>query len=649
MRTEPADHGAPVRAAASDQTPGRPGRAAFSWWWAGMTACLAIATVLRVWHHAADTGTGNAYYTATALSMSGDWTSFLSGSLDTGHFITMDKPAPALWPSAILIGIFGVHWATVFLPTALAGVASVLMLGLAVREAGGDSPAARAAALPAALGLALSPVNVAIERDNNPDALLLLTMLTGAWLLLRALRRDRIRPLLGAAAVIGLGFDIKYLEAFVVVPAMTLTWLLFAAGPVRRRLVRLAAAGAALAAVSAVWPLVFRLLPDRPWVGNSTDGTVGNRIGQILSQHLSEPDTQVQGPGAVIIHAFQTGQAFHAGEAGPGRLLSGVLADQISWWLPLALVGAVTMAYDLRRRGDGSPAGLVLWTGWAVCCWAVFSFMQGVLHPYYTSLMAPALAALAAGGLVTAWRAWRRGSAFGAVALIAQIAVAGGWSAWVLHDTTAHRPGWLMPLVLAAAALALLSVPLSRPLTWAGPALAALTAVAVLAAPAVWSAKTTEQRLLGINPLANQDGRYGLAVVPPQIGNAIMGVISGSQRVDPALLGFLQANRGSARWLVAVPSGLQSAPMAIAAGGAPIMAMGGFDGSNPTPTLPQFRRLVAKGEIRFILTAPPGRGFTGFGSGPSIAVSMWALKACRMVRPTATGLLLLDCQGAGSR
>ncbi|MDL4820251.1 ArnT family glycosyltransferase [Actinomadura opuntiae] len=649
MRTEPADHGESVRAAAPEAEPRSRGAGVLSWWWAGMAACLAIATVLRVWHTAADAGNGNAYYTATALSMSKDWTSFLSGSLDTGHFITMDKPAPALWPSAILIDVFGVHWATIFLPTALAGVASVLVLGLAVREAGAGSPAARAAALLAALALAISPVNVAVERDNNPDALLLLTMLTGAWLLLRALRRDRTRPLLGAAAVIGLGFDVKYLEAFVVVPALALVWLLFAAGPVRRRVVRLAAAAVPLVAVSAAWPLVFRLLPHRPWVGNSKDGTVEDRIGQIFSDHLSAPGTDVKGPGAVIIHAFQTGQAFHAGESGPGRLLSGVLADQISWWLPLAVVGAATMAYDLRRRRDASPAGLVLWTGWAVCCWAVFSFMQGVLHPYYTSLMAPALAALAAGGLVSAWTAWRRGRAYGAVALAAQIAVAGGWSAWVLHDTSAHRPGWLPPLVLAAAALALLAVPLSRPLAWAGGALAVLTAVTTLAAPAVWSAKTTDQRLLGINPLANQDGRYGLAVVPPQIGNAIMGVISGSQRVDPGLLGFLQANQGSARWLVAVPSGLQSAPMEIAAGGAPIMAMGGFDGSNPTPTLAQFRRLVARGEIRFILTAPPGRGFTGFGSGPSIQVSLWALKACRMVRPTATGLLLLDCQGAGAR
>ncbi|MFD0900313.1 glycosyltransferase family 39 protein [Actinomadura sediminis] len=638
MRTESARPGARARA---DEGAAPAHRRLTSLWWAGMAGCLAVALALRTWHTADDVGLGNSYYTATALSMSKDWVSFLTGSLDTGHFITMDKPPVGLWPSAVLIGVFGVNWATVFLPNAVAGTASVLVLALAVREGGGDSPAARATALLAALGLAVSPINVAIERDNNPDAMLLLVTLLAAWLTLRAIRRGRLRPLLGAGALVGLGFDIKYLEAYVVLPALALAWLVAGAVPIRRRIGWLAAAAVPLVAVSAAWPVLFRLVPsgERPWVGNSTDGTVASRIGQIFQQHLqTKTGARPDDMGAQIVHAFETGQAFHAGQAGAARLFDGVLADQVSWWLPLAVVGAVTVAYDLRRRSGGpdgpSPwAGWALWTGWAVCAWGVFSFMQGVLHPYYTSLLVPALAALAAAGLVTAWSAWRRGEAFGIAALAAHVLAAAAWAAWVLHDTSAQYPGWLPPVVITAGVLAAAALASPRGVTAVAAAAAAATAVAALAAPLVWSVKTTQTRLLGINPLANQDGRFRLAGLPPPVGEGILGVIEGSRHVDPALLGYLIRNQGDARWIVAVPSGLQGAPMIIASDGRPVLAMGGFDGSNPTPTPERFRRLVADGDIRFVLASPPGPGFTGFGSGPSAQVSAWALEACRPVDP----------------
>jgi 4-amino-4-deoxy-L-arabinose transferase-like glycosyltransferase len=612
-----------------------------------MTATLVLAAVLRTWHTAANVGLGNEYYTAAALSMSKDWTAFLYGSLDTGNFITMDKPAVGQWPSAILINLFGLNWATVFLPSALAGTFSVLVLGLAVREGSGG----RIAALVAALALAVSPVNVAIERVNNPDALLLLVLLLATWMTLRAVRRQRLRPLLGAAALVGLGFNIKYLDAFVVLPALALVWLLRGAGPLKRRLGWLAAAGVPLLAVSASWPLLTSLVPpeQRPWIGSAKDGTLPSRVWGIISQHLNPPTIKQDTLIGQITHAFQTGEVFYSGEAGPFRLFTGVMADQVSWWLPLAMVGAVTIAYDARRRRTGLPPGLVLWSGWAVCTWAVYSFMRGVTHPYYTSLMVPALAALSAGGLVTAWLAWRRGDRYGYVALAAHVLVAAGWAALILQTTSAQRPGWLAPVVLAAGVLALL--PIAAGSNHAA-AVSVLTAVAALAGPLVWSAKTTNQPLQGFNPLANQEGRYLPAGFPRPLAQGILAVMEGPE-ADAALLNFLERNRGDAKWIVATPV-LYGLPITIATEGQPVMGMGGFRGTDPVPTLAQFKPLLAAGKVRFVLVSPPNVGYRN-------EVSLWALKACRPVelpsgriaaqpggepRPAANGTILLDCKGA---
>lgn len=615
-----------------------------------MAACLLVAAVLRTWHTADNAGVGNNYYTATALSMSKDWIAFLAGSMDTANFITMDKPAVGQWPSAILMSLFGLNWATIFLPSALAGTVSVLVLALAVREGTGDSPAGRVASILAALALAVSPVNVAIDRDNNPDALLLMVLLLATWLTLRAIRRQRLQPLLGAAALVGLAFNIKYLEAFVVVPALVVAWLVLGAGSVKQRLGWLTVSAVPLVLVSASWPLLVSLIPagQRPWIGSSSDGTVVDRILQILHENLNPPPVPMDGVAGEIMHALQTGLVFHSGQAGPGRLFSGVMADQISWWLPLAMVGAVVIAYDAWRRRTGLPAGLVLWTVWGLVTWAVFSFMGGVIHPYYTNVVTPALAALSAGGLVVGWLAWRRGETYGRVALAAQVLVAAGWAAWVLGGTSAQRPGWLAPVILLAGALTLLALVLPGDHRVA---VAGLTAIAALAAPLVWSVKTTGQPLQGYNPLANQEGRYLPAGVPPEVAPGMMAVMSGPPP-DPTLLDYLARNRGDARWLVATSIGNYAFPITIATDGEPVMALGGFGGSDPTPTLPQFQSLVSAGDIRFVLVSPPG-------TGPVSEVTQWVMTTCPPVDvasgrtapqpgeaiPTANGAALYDCLG----
>lgn len=627
------------------------GRFGPAWWWGGIAACVLIATVLRVWGAAANSGVGNSYYAAAALSMSQDWAAFFTGGLDSENFVSIDKPAPWLWPSALLIKAFGLNWATLFLPSAIAGVLSVLVVALAVREGFGDGPAAKVAGLLAALGLAISPMNVAVDRDNHPDAILLLALLLAAWLTLRAVRRGRVVPLVGAGALVGLAFNAKYVQAYIVLPALVLVWVACAAGSIKRRLAGLGGMAAATLAVSAAWPLAVALLPsgDRPWIAGTADGTILTRLTSIVDIHFAPPQFPGMGPQLQMLNAFLTGEVFHAGPAGKSRLLSGVLADQISWWLPLAVFAALIIAISLQGRGrrDPSMAGLVLWSGWALSCWAVFSFMGGVLHPYYTSMMVPAVAALAASGLVTSWLLWRRGSTFGTVTLVAQIVLVTGWSAWVLLDTSAQRPSWLVPVVLGAGVLAIVALVIAK--ARAAAAVGALLAVAALTAPLAWSIKTTDQRLFGGNPLANQDGRYRPALLPKPMADGFMNQLE--PRIDPRLVDFLQQNKGEARWLAATLTAMSASPLIVAADGEPVMALGGYDGQDPMPTPQRFQELVRSGEVRFVIAPPAANGTNSFLKGPPVEVIKWATSTCRPVElgagvPAGAAPQLLDCLGA---
>lgn len=639
---------------ATDATVERRSGRGLAWWWLGLLGCVVVATLLRVWGAAANSGVGNSYYTAAALSMSQDWSAFFTGGLDSEAFVSIDKPAAWLWPSALLIKAFGLSWATLFLPSVVAGVLAVPVLAFAVREGFGEGTPARVAGLLAALGLAVSPMNVVVDRNNNPDAILLFVLLLAAWLAVRAVRRGKLAPLIGSGALVGLAFNVKYFEAYMVVPGLALAWLVCANVPLVRRFVGVALMGLATIVVSAVWPLVIAFTPaaERPWIAGTEDGTVVNRLTGVVDVAFAPPQFTGGFPGAPdaetikliqMVQAFTTGEVFHAGPAGKSRLFSGVLADQVGWWLPLAVFAALIMAIGPRAAGRWpGKAGLVMWSGWALACWAVFSFMGGVLHPYYTSILVPAVIALAASGVVTSWMLWRQGNTFGKVTLIVQIVLVTAWSAWVLTDTSGQRPGWLVAVVLATG-LAAAALVAGR---FQGRAVVAVLAVvAAVAAPLTWSIKTADQHLLGGNPLANQPGRYEPALLPPEMADAFMNQME--PRIAPELVDFLVDNKGDARWIAATLTAMSASPLIVAAGGEPVMALGGYDGRDPIPTLERFQEFVAAGEIRYVLAPPEGNGTNSFLEGPPIEIIKWASTTCTTVpTPGANDVhtpTLLDC------
>ncbi|WP_211294315.1 ArnT family glycosyltransferase, partial [Lentzea kentuckyensis] len=142
--------------------------------WALVAICV-LAGALYVWAIGAGQ-VGNSYYAAAAKSMSTSFTNFLFGSFDPYGVVTVDKPPMSLWPQAIAVWIFGFHGWAVLLPQVIEGVAAVFLLHRTVRLWSDEK-----VALLAALILALTPITVAINRDNNPDTLLVLLLVAAAY------------------------------------------------------------------------------------------------------------------------------------------------------------------------------------------------------------------------------------------------------------------------------------------------------------------------------------------------------------------------------------------------------------------------------------------------------------------------------------
>ncbi|MEU0572681.1 glycosyltransferase family 39 protein, partial [Nonomuraea sp. NPDC005983] len=417
-------------------------------------AVLVAAFVLYTW---ALSGNANEYYAAAVRSGTESWKALFFGALDAGSFITVDKPPPALWVMGLSARIFGFGTWSMLLPQALAGVAAVAVVFSAVRRALPVRGMGAQAALVAAVVMTLTPITVAINRDNNPDPILVLLLSLAAWFCLESLRTGRLRALLWCALFVGLAFTTKMLQAYLVVPAFALAYLVCARHPLGRRLAHLVAAGVVMAVSSAWWMVVVDLWPadSRPYVGGSTDNSVWDLV--IGYNGLGRIFGQGGGPGG-------GGGASFGGESGAGRLFNDTMAGQISWLLPFCAL-ALVLALLLPRLGRGPasvsdgawpgggrvsvPGGAwLVWGGWLVVHFVVFSFSSGTFHPYYTTAMAPAVAAVTGMGGVLMWQLYRKSRAW-AWALPLGIAVTGGWSFAVLRRTPEFVP-WLAWAVLAA-------------------------------------------------------------------------------------------------------------------------------------------------------------------------------------------------------
>jgi 4-amino-4-deoxy-L-arabinose transferase-like glycosyltransferase len=595
-------------------------------------AGLALVTLLAAYLYGWGLGgiSTHPYYTAAVRSMASNWHAFWYGALDPSASITVDKLPGALWLQALSVKFFGLHMWAVALPQAVEGVATVLVLYRVVSKWAGP-----VAGLIAALLLALTPIATALDRHNIADTLLTLLLVLAAGSLMNALATGGLRPLLACAFWVGLAFQAKMLQAWVVLPVFALVFVYAAPGTLWRRIRSVLIAGATSLLVSCSWMLWVYVTPasQRPYL----DGTTGNNPFALVFGYngLSRFGSGGTGGGAGASAGFGsvagTAASRPVGGTGWTVLVNHTAAPQISWFLPLALLGlGIGLAWRQGQpRTDRERAGHLLWGGWLLINTAAFAASSGI-HDYYLVVLAPALAALAAAGLTTAWSAYRAGGERGR-ALLAALLLNVLWSVVVSSKYPSFNV-WLVPIVgllaLAAAAGLAWGGKQARPQVDAVTGLSAVTGmVALLLAPAVWcfAALTPLYAGSSTSPLAGPVGQ-GYKQLRQHQPPAPINFGAPSGRYGK-LLTYLENHRGSTRYLVATQSAEPSEPL-LRAATEPILVMGGFTGNTPFPSAEALSSLVQQGQVRYAILS---------SIRPKTAASTWVATHCARVSPTAYG------------
>ncbi|WP_281902138.1 glycosyltransferase family 39 protein [Phytohabitans aurantiacus] len=644
-----------------DQPPADPTSPASQPRWVrpALAALLLGTAVLYLWSLGAS-GWANSFYSAAAQAGSASWKALFYGSSDAANSITVDKPPASLWLMALSVRVFGLSSWSILVPQALLGVASVGALYATVKRVSGP-----AAGLLAGAVLALTPVATLMFRFNNPDALLVLLMVLGAYATVRAVEKASARWLALAGVFIGFAFLTKMLQALLVVPAFALAYLIAAPTGIGRRIGHLLLSGLALVLSAGWYVAIVELVPAsmRPYIG----GSQGNSILELTLGYNGLGRITGEQPGSV---GGGGGNGGNWGQAGLTRLFDSEIGGQIAWLLPAALLLlAAGIAVTLRRpRTDLVRASLIVWGGWLLVTGLVFSFMEGIFHAYYTVALAPAVGAVVGTGGVLLWQ--RRRSPVAAAVLAATVAVTALWS-WALLGRSPDWHPWLRVAVLAgglaAAALLLVAGRLPRYAATAG--LAAAVAAA-LAGPAGYSFNTASTAHSGAIPTAGpsvqgggpgggfgggpggaggpggfRGGTRGGGQAPAFPGGAQggaagspgspgggatrggggargggMGGLLNAQEPNAELKSLLEANSDQYTWVAATVGSNNAAGLQLGTG-LPVMAVGGFNGSDPSPTLEQFKQYVAEGKIHYFVG---GNGFrANGGSQDSQEIAAW--------------------------
>jgi 4-amino-4-deoxy-L-arabinose transferase-like glycosyltransferase len=616
---------------------------------------LAATAVLYLWNLSAS-GWANSFYSAAVQAGSTNWEAFFYGSSDAANSITVDKPPASLWFMALSVRLFGLSSFSILLPEVIMGVVTVALVYTIVRR----HFSVRASLLAGAV-LALTPVAALMFRFNNPDALLLLLMTLAVFFTLRGIESGRVRWILWAGAMVGFGFLTKQLQAFLIVPVLVAAYLWMSKLRFGTRVLHLLGALGTLVVSAGWWMAVVELVPAsmRPYVGGSqTNSFLELTFGYNGFGRLTGSETGSVGGGATA--------GGNWGATGILRLFQDEIGGQISWLLPAALVVMVVGFVLLGRtpRTDPRRTVLFLFSGWLLVTAVFFSFMAGIFHAYYTVALAAPLAGVVGVGTILLWS--RRAEGWARIIAAATLLLTGLWAFALLQEAADWLP-WLKWLVLALSLIAavMLMLPVrGRVLTGAT---MAVTLVAALLAPTAYTLETIATAHTGSIVTAGPTvsgtsggpgggGGFGgtpgggTAGVPtgggtPPAGNIRgsqggggMGGLLGGDSVSSSVVALLSKDASSYTWVAAAVGSNNAAGYQLQSGYA-VMPVGGFNGSDPSPTLAQFEADVAAGKIHYFV----GSGSVGQASGgssDSSSIASWV--ASTFTAKTVDGVTVYD-------
>lgn len=619
---------------------------------AALAAIVALAEVLYFTNLQA-LGYANHYYAAAVESMLQSWPNFFYLAAEPGGSVSVDKPPVGLWLQAISAYFFGVNGFAVLLPEILAGLLAIIVIYHLVRRSFGTT-----AGLLAALALAFTPVMVATNRNNTIDSPLILTLLLAAWAFVKATETSQRRYMLLGAFLIGLGFNIKMLEAYLPLPTFYALYLLGASDSLGRKLVNLGVATVLIVAVSLSWAVAVDLTPanQRPYVGSTENNSVMEliigyngieRLTGLGSMRSGAARVAVQIPRSVGNGSFQPPRASPAGlfprsnsniiglfqwltshmpsgfssPRPPGlmRLFTVPLSKETSWLLPFGLFGLGFLAFRTPLRWPVTPKhqAFILWGGWLLTS-AVFFSIAGFFHEYYLTILAIPLAPLVGIGVAELWAEYRQRPW---LAIVLLLLVAGVTLKLQTTTTTAFiKRAWWLPFteVLFFGGAVLLVAGAIRSIRQNAMLGFTFIVAALLLTPGIWSELTTRHA----SPNQSLPSAYD--------GKSLGPVNRGGLQINQMLLDYLEPRTQGIKYLMMVPSSMQGSDYVLATG-RPVLYAGGFMGQDQVISSTDLAQLVAHGKLRFVYWDTHRSNGFGLGSGREADISKWIITFCQRI------------------
>ncbi|MDS0525974.1 glycosyltransferase family 39 protein [Clostridium sp. SHJSY1] len=563
-------------------------------------------------------GYSNEYYSAGVKSMLNSFKNFFFVSFDPTGFVSLDKPPVGFWMQAISAKIFGFNGWSIILPQAIAGVISVGLLYCIVKKYFGGM-----AGLISALCLAITPIFVATSRNNNVDIQLVLVLLVASYFFFKAIESEKLKHLIICIICVGIGFNIKMLEAYLICPAIYFTYLIASKIEFKKRIINLVICSFVLVAVSLSWAIIVDLMPasERPYVGSSSTNSeiqliVGHNGVERVSSNSNMMSQAIKGMQGMLKKAGMKTTSFGGGEPGITRLFSAQnsqLPDQISWLLPFAIFGFIAAALKekLKKPFDNErKLSIVFWITYLVPQSIYFSITSGTFEPYYLTMMAVPIAALVGIGIKymielykgNTWMSYILPVAFIIDGILELVIL----SAYLdISNVTKVLMIAIMLLSFGSAIFLIVNkiknkvnIDLGNEINLKKASIT-LGLIGLLITPTVWSGTTLVYKMFGSAPSAGLQLRKN---AESKMMSSIMNMVTGSADENTfKLISYLEANKGNEKYLL-VSSRTSEVSSIILNTNESVMALGGYMGTDKIITLDEFKQKVKDGEVRFVIT-----------------------------------------------